>query len=132
MQASTYLLTSQSRTKRKINLNFCFSTTFWKCTGREVVSPHTFNMQILLLSCPWALLGSRHWIIFPISSVENVTEDNHLSIRKLRLVGRLLWLAVREHCLQKKNRWRVRSFPWSLLRNEFHNIKELQLVFFIV
>ena len=111
VQASTCPLTSQSWTKRKITLNFYFSTTFWKCTGREAVSPHIFNMQILLLSCLWALLGSRNWIIFPISSVEHVTEDSRLSIRKLKLVGRSLWLAIREHYLQKKT---VEEFGYFL------------------
>ena len=71
--------------------------------GLQMVSPHIFNMWILILSCPWALLWSRLWIIFPISFAENVAEDNCLLVRKLRrLVESLLWLAKKKHCLEKK------------------------------
>ena len=70
--------------------------------GLQMAWLHVFKMQILTLSCLWALWWSRSWIIFPISFAENVTGDNRLSVRKLQLVGSLLWLAKREHCLEKK------------------------------
>ena len=79
--------------------------------GLQMVLPHIFNIRKLILSCPWALLWSIPWIIFPISSAENVTEDNRLLVWKLRLVGSLLWLAKREHCLEKKQ---LKSSPFSL------------------
>ena len=79
--------------------------------GLQMAWLHVFNMRILTLSCSWALWWSRSWIIFPISFAENVTEDNRLSVRKLRLVGSLLWLAKREHCLEKKE---LKSSAFSL------------------
>ena len=59
-------------------------------------------MQILKLSWPWALLGLRLQIIFPISSAENVIVDKRLSVMYLGLVGSLLLLVIWEHCLEKK------------------------------
>ena len=79
--------------------------------GLQMVSPHIFNMRILILSCPWALLSSRPWIIFPIYSAENVIEDNRLLVRKVRPVGSSLWLAKREHCSEKKQ---LKSSGFSL------------------
>ena len=59
-------------------------------------------MQILMLSCPWALFEVRFWIIFPIPFAENVTVDRHLLVIKLTSAGREQLLGIKEHCLEKK------------------------------
>ena len=59
-------------------------------------------MQILNLLWLWALLGLRLRIISPISLAKTVIVDERLSVLQLELVGSLLLLAIKEHCLGKK------------------------------
>ena len=35
--------------------------------GGKIDSPHNFSIRILIMSCPWALFGSRFFIILAIS-----------------------------------------------------------------
>lgn len=46
-----------------------------KSKGLKMIQQYICNVQILILLCPWVLLGSRPCIILFISSVENVKED---------------------------------------------------------
>lgn len=46
-----------------------------KSKGLKMIQQHICNVQILILLCPWVLLGSRPCIILFISSAENVKED---------------------------------------------------------
>lgn len=54
--------------------------TFWKVKvsfkSLQIVSPHVFNMWVLMLLSPWTtLLGSSLWIIVPISLDESAIVD---------------------------------------------------------
>ena len=73
-----------------------------KTTSNGIESPHIFNMQILLLSCQWALFEWRFWTIFQIALAQNVAVDKRLSVIKLTPAGRELLLGIGKHCLEKK------------------------------
>ena len=59
-------------------------------------------MQMLNMSWPWALLGSRFWINVAISSLVKVTVEIDLSVFSQILEGSSLELFIVEHCLAKK------------------------------
>ena len=68
---------NQMEKNQKLMLDYISSIS----RGLKITSSHCFNMRIIQLSWPWALLGLRHRIIFPISSTENVIVDKRLSAR---------------------------------------------------
>ena len=48
--------------------------------GLLMVSPQSFNIRILILSCISALFELKFWKILAISPAENYTEDRYLSV----------------------------------------------------
>ena len=51
-----------------------------KSSGLEIDLLHSFNMQMLNMPWPWALLGSRFWINVVISSLVKVVVEMDLSV----------------------------------------------------
>ena len=68
-----------------------------------MVSTQILNIQILILSCSYALFELTFWIILVISRAENVTKDRRLSVTGLRFVGSLLLLIISKHWFEKKS-----------------------------
>ena len=64
--------------------------------------PHSFNMRMLNMLWPWALLGSKFWINVAILSLVNVIVEIDLSVFLQRLEGSSLELFIMEHFLAKK------------------------------
>ena len=54
--------------------------------GLLIESPQIFNMRILIMSWPWALLVSKLLIILPISLSVNVMFDKDLSVKSSKSV----------------------------------------------
>ena len=83
---------------------------FWKSVchffyGQEqhwLYLPLSFNMRMLNMSWPWALLGSSFLINVAISSLVKVTVEIDLSVFLQILEGSSLELFIIEHCLAKK------------------------------
>ena len=73
-----------------------------KSSGLQIDLPHSFNIRMLNMSWPWALLGSRFWINVAISSLVKVTVEIDLSVFSQILEGSSLELFIAEHCLAKK------------------------------
>ena len=60
-------------------------------------------MQMLIMSWPWALLGSRFSINVAISSLVNVAVEIDVSVFFLKILkGSSLELFIIEHCLAQK------------------------------
>ena len=85
---------------------------------------YIFIIGILMFSYLCVLFESKFWMIFPISSTENVTIDNRLSVIYLTLVGRKLLLEIREDCLKKK-KLKSPGFLWNLLWSGFYKTIEM-------
>ena len=73
-----------------------------KSSGLQIDLPHSFNMRMLNMPWPWALLGSRFWIHVAISSLVNVTVEIDLSTFFQILEGSSLESFIIENCLAKK------------------------------
>ena len=54
-------------------------------------------MRILMISWPWALLGSKPLIIFPMSLSVKEILDKDLSVELLQLVGSSQVFVINEH-----------------------------------
>ena len=82
------------------------------------VCPLSFNLsiRILILSWPWALLGSNFRITFKISFSENLTVLKHVFVCGKSWGG--IWLSFfkREHCLAKTE-LKILLFTWKLVTN---------------
>ena len=65
-------------------------------------SPQILSIQILILSWPWALLGSTSRIILAISLLLNDIDETILSILFKNVEGSLLELFIKDHCSAKK------------------------------
>ena len=85
---------------------------------------YIFIIGILMFSYLCVLFESKFWMIFPISSTENVTIDNRLLVIYLTLVGRKLSLEIREDCLEKK-KLKSPGFLWNLLWSGFYKTIEM-------
>ena len=48
--------------------------------GGKTESPHSFSISILIMSCPWALLGSSSFIIFAILSLVTGIDESVLVV----------------------------------------------------
>ena len=70
--------------------------------GLLIESLQIFNMWILIMLWPWALLGSKLFIILPISLSVNVMFDKDLSVKSSKSVGSTLLFRNNEHWLAKK------------------------------
>ena len=46
--------------------------------GCKIEFPQTFSIRILILPCPWALFGSRFYIILAISALVTGTDERAL------------------------------------------------------
>ena len=71
-------------------------------TGLQIEVVQNFSILILIWSCPWALLGSKFWIIFAMSFLEKVIDDKRLCVKYSSLLGGSLLLLIREHWSAKK------------------------------
>ena len=87
--------------------NFPFSKHDRKVmpSGLQIDSSQIFNIQILIISWPWALFGLRYLIIFKISYVENSTDEIGLHVFLVRTEGSLLF--------NKK------TLPWKKIIKDF-------------
>ena len=70
--------------------------------GLQIELLQSFSILMLIWSWPWALLGSKFWINFSISSSEKVTDDKRLCVKYSSLLGSSLLLFIREHWSAKK------------------------------
>ena len=59
-------------------------------------------MRILMISWPWALLGSKPLIIFPMSLSVKEILDKDLSVELLQLVGSSQVFVINEHWFARK------------------------------
>ena len=66
---------------------------------------------MLIISWPWALLGSKLLIIFPMSLSVKEMLDRDLSVKLSQLVGSTLVFVINEHWLAKKE---LKSSAFSL------------------
>ena len=73
-----------------------------KSKGLQIDLLHSFNIQMLNMPWPWALLGPRFWINVAILSLVKVTVDIDFSGFLQRMKGSSLELFIIEHCLAKK------------------------------
>ena len=80
--------------------------------GSIIASPDTFNMRILIISWPWALLGSSLQMIHLISSFVNSMFDRYWSVMVLVDEGRTLLFSITEHCFAKKQLKKL-AFLWK-------------------
>ena len=94
--------------------NFPFSKHDQKImpSDLQIDSSQNFNIWILIISWPWALLGLRFLIIFKISYAKNSTDRNDLHVFLRRTEGSLLLLLTREYCFEKKS-LRSSAFSWK-------------------
>ena len=68
--------------------------------GLKIAGPEIFNIPLLILPWPCALLESKFWIILAILPWEKVTEDKRLLVKYRICAGWMLLLFVRIHCYQ--------------------------------
>ena len=59
-------------------------------SGFQMESPHNFNIRMLIMSCPWALLGSSFLIISPMWSAEKWNDSRSDSVWTVKTDGSLL------------------------------------------
>ena len=81
-------------------VNFPLSKKDWKINirGLQIEISHILIVRILIISCTWALFGSRFLIIFRISSAEKVIADRDLHVFFfLRVAGKSLLFVTIEH-----------------------------------
>ena len=72
-----------------------------KSSGLQIDLPHSSNMQMLIISRPWALLGSRFLINVAILSQEKVIAEIDFSVFLKKFRGSSLELSILEHCSAK-------------------------------
>ena len=84
-----------------------------KSSGLQIDLLHSFNVRMLNMWWPWAVLGSRFWINVAISSLVKVTVEIDLSdfFFFQILEGSSLELFIIEDCLAKKQ---LNNFAFSL------------------
>ena len=70
--------------------------------GGKTESPHNFSIRILIMSCPWALFGSRLFIVLAISAVVTDIDESVLVVFMLSVAGFTLALSIRVNCRAKK------------------------------
>ena len=73
----------------------------WSPKDLLIELPQIFNMRILIMSWPWALLGSKLLIILPTSLSVNMFEKD-LSLKSSKSVGSTLLFCTDEHWLAKE------------------------------
>ena len=76
----------------------------WKINfrGLQIEVSHISIIRILIISCPWALFGSRFLMIFRISSVEKSIVDRNSCIFFMRVtIGSLLLLTIKHWSAKK-------------------------------
>ena len=68
----------------------------------QIESTHIFSMRKLIISWPWALLGSKPLTIFSMSLSVKEMLDRDLTVKILQLVESSLVFVINEHWLAKK------------------------------
>ena len=72
-------------------------------SGLHIELIHNFIIQILNISWPWALIGSKLLIIAEITSVEKLTVSSDSFVSFARLLGKTLLLFNRVYWFAKKS-----------------------------
>ena len=80
-------------------------------SGLHIEFPHNFIIRILSISWPWALFGSKLFIILDVSTVEKLTVSSNLLVRFSSSFGKTLLLLNRVHWFAKKV---LKSLAFSL------------------
>ena len=70
--------------------------------GLQIVSPHSCNVQMLIISWPWALFECWLLIIWRMSVSENPQKVKVCYLSNFNLDGNVLLFGMREHWLAKK------------------------------
>ena len=78
-------------------LSVFYTILKYKSSCLQVDLPHGFNMWMLNMSWPWAVLGLRFWI-----TSESNCWNRLLSVFLQRFKGSSLELFIREHCLAER------------------------------
>ena len=86
--------------------------------GLQIELLQSFSILILIWSWPWALLGSKFWINFSISSSEKVTDDKRLCVKYSSFLGSSLLLFIKEHW-SAKNELKRSAFFLKSITNSF-------------
>ena len=89
-----------------------FSPVIWKYSVIKKVFQSGFNITILILSCPWALLGSSFLKILLTCSTEKSTDVKTDSVWVVNLVGNWLLLTRGVHCPAK---YELKSSHFALI-----------------
>ena len=92
-----------------------------RCKGLQIDLPQILVTRILILSWPWALFGSKFYLIFSISLSEKFTVSKGFSVVKWRLRGSSILSLIKEHCFAMKElkssdfflKSVACSFPWK-------------------
>ena len=71
-------------------------------TGLHIEFSHSFIIRILSISWPWALFGSKLFIILDVSTVEKLTVSSSLLVSFSSWFAKTLLLFNRVHWLAKK------------------------------
>ena len=99
---------------RKFHLTKAWLKNNWKGLHKEGL--HSFNLWILIISWPWALLGSRLFIIFIMLSFDIWTLLRRFSVRNSKFFGSLLLFFGSEH-YSAKNVLKSLAFPLKFIAN---------------
>ena len=71
-------------------------------SGLYIEFQHNYIIRILSISWPWALFGSKLFIILEMSSFEKLTVSSDFFVSFARLLGKTLLLFNRAHWFAKK------------------------------
>ena len=85
-------------------------------SGFSIKSPHSFNIYMLIMSYPWALLGSS-FLIFPTWSLETWNDSK----------SDLVWPVITDRSLLAFTRGVHRSTKYKLKRSYFFLISNTNL-----
>ena len=99
-----------------------------KSSSLQIDLQHSFNMW-MLLSWPWALLGSRFFINVAISSKAKAIAETDLSIFLRKFKGSSLELSILEHCWAK-NKLNNSAFFFKSVTYLLSKVKEEYREFF--
>ena len=76
---------------------------FWKIisSGLHMEKPQSFIMRMLIMSWPWALIGSRFFIILYISFFGKIMVSKMLLVSLKHVLGKVLIFFNKVHCSEK-------------------------------
>ena len=86
------------------------------CKGLQIALSLNLSIQILILSWPWAMLGSDFRITFKMSFSEKIMVLEHVFVCAINWGGIQLLFFKREHFLAKLE-LKISLFTWKLVTN---------------